>query len=54
MSLEEYQQISPVFDEDIYEAISMETCVEKRNTIGAPGTEAMAEVIAAYEKYLKQ
>ncbi len=52
MSLEEYHQISPVFEEDIYEAISMETCVEKRNTIGAPGTEAMAEVIATYEKYL--
>lgn len=54
MSLEEYQKISPVFQEDIYEAISMETCVEKRNTIGAPGTKAMAEVIAIYEEYLKQ
>lgn len=53
MSLEEYQKISPVFQEDIYEAISMETCVEKRNTIGAPGTKAMAEVIAIYEEYLK-
>ena len=36
MSLEEYQEISPVFKEDIYEAISMKNCVEKRNTIGAP------------------
>lgn len=54
MSLEEYQKISPVFEEDIYDAIRMETCVEKRNTIGAPGTEAMAEVIAAYENYLSQ
>ena len=52
MSLEEYQAISPVFEEDIYEAISMKNCVEKRNTIGAPGTEAMKEVIAIQEKYL--
>ncbi len=36
MSLEEYKAISPVFEEDIYEAISIKTCVEKRMTIGAP------------------
>ena len=36
MSLEEYQAISPVFEEDIFEAISIKTCIEKRNTIGAP------------------
>lgn len=53
MSLEEYQKISPVFEEDIYDAISMETCVEKRNTIGAPGQKAMAEVIQKCEEYLK-
>lgn len=52
MTLEEYKAISPVFEEDIYDAISMETCVSKRNTIGAPGQEAMAKVIAIYEKYL--
>ena len=28
---------APVFEEDIYEAISIKTCVEKRMTIGAPG-----------------
>lgn len=54
MSLEEYQAISPVFEEDIYEAISMKKCVEKRNTIGAPGTDAMREVIAIQEKYLTE
>ena len=37
MSLDELKAISPVFEEDIYEAISMETCVNKRLTIGAPG-----------------
>jgi argininosuccinate lyase len=54
MTLEEYKAISPVFEEDIYDAISMETCVAKRNTIGAPGPEAMAQVIALYEKYLAE
>lgn len=53
MTLSEYKAISPVFEEDIYEAISMETCVNKRNTIGAPGPEAMEKVIAINEEYLK-
>ena len=39
--------------EDIYEAISLKTCVEKRNTIGAPGPDAMSEVIAINESFLK-
>ena len=54
LSLEEYQEISPVFQEDIYEAISMKTCVEKRMTIGAPGAEAMKQVIEVYKKELAE
>jgi argininosuccinate lyase len=53
LTLEEYKSISPVFEDDIYEAISMKTCVEKRNTIGAPGPDAMSEVIAINESFLK-
>ncbi len=52
MTLEEFKAISPVFEEDIFEAISMKTCVEKRNTKGAPGEEAMKLIIAENEKYL--
>jgi len=52
MSLGEFKLISPVFEEDIYEAISLETCVEKRNTIGAPGKAAMEQVIALNDEYL--
>ena len=52
MSLEEFQAISPVFEEDIYDAISMETCVKKRMTIGAPGQEAMKRVIEACRERL--
>ena len=54
LPLEEYQKVSPVFQDDIYEAIAMKTCVEKRNTIGAPGEAAMNQVIAANEKYLQE
>ena len=52
MSLEELKAISPVFEEDIYDAISMETCVNKRLTVGAPGKEAMEKVIALHKEYL--
>ena len=52
LALEEYKAISPVFEDDIYEAVSMKTCVEMRNTIGAPGKAAMDKVIAQEEAYL--
>ena len=52
MTLDEFKAISPVFEDDIYDAISMKTCVETRNTIGAPGKAAMEKVIAAEEAYL--
>ena len=54
LTLEEYKEISPVFEEDIYEAISLKTCVEKRLTIGAPGAEAMKKVIMLEKKYLEE
>ena len=54
LPLEDYKEISPVFQQDIYEAISMKTCVEKRNTLGAPGEEAMERVIEANARYLKE
>lgn len=52
MDLEAYQAISPVFEQDIYDAISMRTCVEKRITIGAPGREQMERVIEIYKQQL--
>lgn len=52
MSLDELKAICPVFEEDIYEAISMETCVNKRLTVGAPGKDAMEKVIVLHKEYL--
>ncbi len=45
LTLEEFRSISPVFDEDIYDAISLSTCVEKRGTLGAPGKQAMLQIL---------
>ena len=53
LSLDELKSISPVFEQDIYDAISLETCVNKRITIGAPGPDAMKEVIRLNQEYLK-
>ena len=53
LPLEKYKEISPVFEQDIYEAISMKTCVEKRETYGAPGPKVMEQVIALNREYLK-
>jgi argininosuccinate lyase len=53
LTLEEFRSESSVIDEDIYEAISMKTCVEKRLTLGAPGRAAMEQVIALNRKYLE-
>ena len=53
LPLEEYKKISPVFEDDIYEAISIRTCVKKRLTKGAPGPDAMADEISACRDYLK-
>lgn len=53
LPLAEYQKICPVFQEDIYQAISMKTCVEKRITVGAPGQEAMKRVMEVYRKELE-
>ena len=52
-TLEEFKNISDVFDNDIYDAISLRTCVEKRNTKGAPGLKAINDEIEASRKFLE-
>lgn len=52
LSLTELQVISDKFEEDIYDAVSLKTCVEKRLTIGAPGPDVMKQVIALHKEYL--
>ena len=54
LGIEELKEISPVFEADVYDAISLKTCVEKRLTIGAPGQKAMEEVIRINRKFLEE
>lgn len=53
LDLSELKNISDVFEDDIYEEISLKTCVDKRLTIGAPSPDKIGEVIKIYEDYLK-
>ena len=52
LPLEDYRRLSPAFDEDIYSTISLDTCVNKRLTIGAPGRQAMQQAIDKNAEYL--
>ncbi len=54
LSLDEWHRESPVFEDDIYEAISLKTCVEKRVTMGAPGRASMEKSLDYYAEYLKR
>ena len=54
LSIEELQAVSSVFEEDVYEAVSLKTCVEKRLTVGAPGPEAMRKIIEIHREYLSK
>ncbi len=53
MDISELKEISDVFDADVYDAISLKTCVEKRLTIGAPGKKAMQHAIEENRKFLE-
>ena len=54
LSLDELKSICDKFEEDIYDAVSLKTCVEKRLTVGAPGPEAMKDVIRINREYLSK
>lgn len=54
MSLEELKNICPAFEEDIYDAISMETCVNKRLTHGACSKTSMEQAISKYDEFLNE
>jgi argininosuccinate lyase len=51
-TLDELKSFCPLFEKDVYSAISLEACVERRNGIGAPGRAAMEQEITEAEEYL--
>jgi len=53
LPLEDYKALSPLFGEDIYEAISLDTCVKGRNVYGGPAPEQVeGQIERAKEKFL--
>ncbi|HIU48665.1 MAG TPA: argininosuccinate lyase [Candidatus Avimonoglobus intestinipullorum] len=53
-SMEEFAKFSDIIAEDIYDAISMETCVNGRNLPGGPAKEAVEKAIAEGKAYLSR
>jgi argininosuccinate lyase len=45
LTLDELKKVSEVFDQDLYEAISLERCVNARNITGGPAPQAVAETV---------
>ncbi len=54
LCLQELKEISSVFEEDVFSEISLEACVEKRLTYGAPGSLVMKRQVEENEKYLSE
>ncbi|MCR4832886.1 MAG: argininosuccinate lyase [Butyrivibrio sp.] len=52
MTIDELKSFCDKFDADVYDAISLKTCVEKRLTLGAPGPEVMKKVLDENYKFL--
>ena len=53
LTMEEFKSFSPAFEEDIYDAVSIQTCVDNRLTLGAPGREIMKQVLEQEIRYLQ-
>lgn len=54
LPIEEYQKMTELFTEDVYEAINLDTCVRERKSYGGPSPEAVAVQIAQAEKELEK
>ena len=52
LPLADYQTASPLFGEDVYEAISLKTCVSGRNAPGGPGPKSVQAQLASLKNYL--
>ncbi|MCR4787871.1 MAG: argininosuccinate lyase [Lachnospiraceae bacterium] len=52
LSIDELKNFSEYFETDVYDAISLKTCVEKRLTLGAPGPEAIKEELKRNKEFL--
>lgn len=53
LPLDDYKAMTGLFDEDVYQAINLETCVRERKSEGGPSPEAVKEQIVIAKKHLK-
>ena len=53
LSMDEFKGFSALFEDDIYTAISLETCVNQRSIPGGPAPETVKKVIEEYKKLFK-
>lgn len=54
LPIEDYRKLSMLFNEDIYDAISLETCVKERKSFGGPAPECVKAQIATAEEKIKE
>lgn len=54
LTLEEYKTHSDVFENDVYEAIDLKTCVRGRKVIGGPAPEEVTRQISVIEKFVSE
>ena len=54
LPLESYKELSELFDEDVYKAISLETCVGERKSFGGPAPESVETQIRLTREKLEE
>ena len=54
LPLEEYQKVSPYFEADVYDALSLETCVNGRKVYGGPAPEAVKVQIENMKQFVQE
>ena len=53
LSLEELKGFSNIFDESVYQAVTVETCVRERKIKGGPAESALLEAVSTADGFLK-
>lgn len=54
LSLEEFKNFSPIFENDIYASIDLLTCVEERKVIGGPSSSSVEQQVLYLENFIKE
>ena len=53
LTIDEFKEFSSIIEDDVYDAISMETCVNGRTVIGGPAKATVENTIAVAENYIE-